>query len=109
MHTITTDFIVGLPEVSAAATPWQIEGFETYNALMTVTDKSSKQTLLIPGHDTYTAANWATVFTRSLLLYDWSVPRVIISDQDAKFTSEFWNGIWKALGTRLIMTSAYHP
>jgi hypothetical protein len=57
MHTITTDFIVGLPEVSAAATPWQIKGFETYNALITVTNKSSKRTLLIPGHNTYTAAN----------------------------------------------------
>jgi hypothetical protein len=57
MHTITTDFIVGLPEVLAAVTPWQIKGFETYNALMTVTNKSLKQTLLILGHNTYTVAN----------------------------------------------------
>jgi hypothetical protein len=109
MHTITIDFIVGLPEASATATPWQIDGFDIYNALMTTTDKSSKRSLLIPGHDTYKAADWATVFTRALLLCDWGIPKVIISDRDPKFTSDFWNGIWKALGTRLMMTSAYHP
>jgi Reverse transcriptase (RNA-dependent DNA polymerase)/RNase H-like domain found in reverse transcriptase/Integrase zinc binding domain len=27
MHTITIDFIVGLPEVSSAGTPWQLDGF----------------------------------------------------------------------------------
>jgi hypothetical protein len=109
MHTITIDFIVGLPEVAAAGTPWQLEAFDKFNALLTTTDKSSKRTLLIPGRDTYTAADWAEVFTRSLLLCDWGIPKIIISDRDAKFTSEFWNGIWKAVGTRLMVTSAYHP
>ncbi|CAJ2500431.1 Uu.00g032840.m01.CDS01 [Anthostomella pinea] len=25
------------------------------------------------------------------------------------FTSRFWKGLWKSLGTRLLMTTAYHP
>ncbi|GJT96064.1 putative reverse transcriptase domain-containing protein [Tanacetum coccineum] len=37
------------------------------------------------------------------------VPVLIISDRDGKFTSHFWKSINKALGTRLDMSTAYHP
>ncbi|GJV27714.1 putative reverse transcriptase domain-containing protein [Tanacetum coccineum] len=33
----------------------------------------------------------------------------IISDRDGKFTSHFWKSLHKALGTRLDMSTAYHP
>ncbi|GKD48889.1 putative reverse transcriptase domain-containing protein, partial [Tanacetum coccineum] len=33
----------------------------------------------------------------------------IISDQDSKFTSHFWQSLNKALGTQLDMSTAYHP
>ncbi|GJS27511.1 putative reverse transcriptase domain-containing protein [Tanacetum coccineum] len=33
----------------------------------------------------------------------------IISDQDNKFTSHFWQSLNKALGTQLDMSTAYHP
>jgi hypothetical protein len=33
----------------------------------------------------------------------------IISDRDARFTSRFWQSLHKALGTRLDMSTAYHP
>nr|GFC40895.1 hypothetical protein [Tanacetum cinerariifolium] len=37
------------------------------------------------------------------------VPVLIISDRDGKFTSQFWKPHNKALGTRLDMSTAYHP
>ncbi|GKA98989.1 putative reverse transcriptase domain-containing protein [Tanacetum coccineum] len=37
------------------------------------------------------------------------VPVSIISDRDSKFTSLFWKALHKALGTRLDMSTAYHP
>ncbi|GJZ24432.1 putative reverse transcriptase domain-containing protein [Tanacetum coccineum] len=37
------------------------------------------------------------------------VPVSIISDRDGKFTSHFWKSLHKALGTRLDMSTAYHP
>lgn len=109
MHTISLDFIVGLPEVPSVGTPWQLKGFDTFNALMPVTCKTSKHTLLIPGHTTYLAEQWGTVLGRQLLLSDWACPSAIISDRDAKFTSRFWTGMWKSFGTRLLMTTAHHP
>nr|GEV14398.1 reverse transcriptase domain-containing protein [Tanacetum cinerariifolium] len=33
----------------------------------------------------------------------------IISDRDGRFTSRFWQTLQKALGTRLDMSTAYHP
>ena len=37
------------------------------------------------------------------------VPKVIASDRDAKFTGNFWKGLFKGLGTQLKFNIAYHP
>ncbi|KAD4584958.1 hypothetical protein E3N88_22559 [Mikania micrantha] len=37
------------------------------------------------------------------------VPISIISDRDSRFKSHFWKSLHKALGTRLDMSTAYHP
>jgi len=76
-HTITIDFVVGLPMA------------DDCNALLTTTCKFSKRILLIAGHDTLTADAWAHWFLDALLGSDWGLPSVIISDRDSKFM-----GIW---------------
>ncbi|GKC50797.1 putative reverse transcriptase domain-containing protein [Tanacetum coccineum] len=43
------------------------------------------------------------IFTRH------GVPILIISDRDSRFTSRFWQSMEEALGTRLDMSTAYHP
>ncbi|MBW0548329.1 hypothetical protein O181_088044 [Austropuccinia psidii MF-1] len=37
------------------------------------------------------------------------VPKIIISDRDPKFTSEFWTNLYDILGTKLSFSQAYHP
>jgi hypothetical protein len=37
------------------------------------------------------------------------VPVSIISDRDTRFNSQFWRGFQKAFGTRIDMSTAYHP
>ncbi|MBW0562654.1 hypothetical protein O181_102369 [Austropuccinia psidii MF-1] len=37
------------------------------------------------------------------------VPKIIISDSDLKFTSEFWTNLYDMLGTKLSFSTAYHP
>ncbi|GJT31066.1 putative reverse transcriptase domain-containing protein [Tanacetum coccineum] len=47
--------------------------------------------------------------TRRQLLARHGVPISIISDRDSRFTSRFWQSMQEALGTRLDMSTAYHP
>ncbi|KAJ9504892.1 hypothetical protein QJQ45_005451 [Haematococcus lacustris] len=37
------------------------------------------------------------------------LPQAIISDRDPKFTSDFWTSLFHLTGTRLLLSSAYHP
>ena len=37
------------------------------------------------------------------------VPAGVISDRDPRFTASFWQKLWALLGTKLLMSSAYHP
>ena len=36
-------------------------------------------------------------------------PKIIVSDRDAKFTSNFWKEFCKQIGITLNMSSVYHP
>ncbi|GJS03571.1 retrotransposon protein, putative, ty3-gypsy subclass [Tanacetum coccineum] len=51
------------------------------------------------GHDTI----WVIIVARH------GVSISIISDRDSRFTSRFWQSMQEALGTRLDMSTAYHP
>jgi hypothetical protein len=45
----------------------------------------------------------ATVFKQH------SMPCSIVSDRDPRFTGAFWQALFRLLGTRLDMSTAYHP
>ena len=36
-------------------------------------------------------------------------PKVIVSDRDPKFTSNFWKELFHQVGTSLTMSTSYHP
>ena len=97
-HTIAMDFVVALPATKAGN-----------DCLLTITCKATKRNLLVPGQETWTAAQWAEVVLRALLQHDWGVPRSIISDRDARFMSAFWKEIFGRLGVKFLTSTAYHP
>ena len=98
-HTITMDFIVGLP----------LSPKDNYDCVLTVTDKFSKRVTFIPGQTTWNAQKWAHQLLDRLAVADWGLPKAIISDRDSKFVSELWRGIFKKSGTALLYSTSYHP
>ena len=97
------DFISDLPLVQ--------RGSERFNGVLVLVDKYSRLCRLIPvfkGEGELAAPVVAQlVFEHVVKLF--GVPESLVSDRDPRFTSDFWRSLWDILGTRLHLSSAYHP
>ena len=80
---------------------------EGFNCALTVTDKFSKAVMALPGKETHASEDWVKTLLSGLT--DWGIPKAIISDRDPKFLSDLWKGLFKALNTKLLVLTAYHP
>ncbi|KAL1981340.1 hypothetical protein VTN96DRAFT_2781 [Rasamsonia emersonii] len=96
-HTLTIDFILGLP-VSKGGN----------DAILSQTDKFTKQIGLIAGKATWSAEDWAIALVDFWQRADWGVPVVIICDRDRKFLSALWTSIFQGLGVQMLYATAYH-
>jgi hypothetical protein len=92
---IFMDFIEALPKVGGKS------------VILTVVDRLSKYALFIPLAHPYTAESIAKAFSNIVRLHGF--PTFIVSDRDVVFNSEFWKALFAAAGTRLHMSSAFHP
>ncbi|GJS13241.1 integrase, catalytic region, zinc finger, CCHC-type containing protein [Tanacetum coccineum] len=61
----------------------------------------------LPRED-YSTERWARIYIDEIVARH-GVPVSIFSDRDGRFTSRCWQTVQKALGTRLDMSTAYHP
>ena len=94
---VSMDFIVRLPETKAG-----------FDAIMVVVDRLTKYAFFIPTHTSATAVEAAQVFFNRVVCTK-GLPRSIVSDRDSRFVSAFWKGLWAEMGTKLKMSTAYHP
>jgi hypothetical protein len=95
---VTMDFVTGIPQTSNYS----------YDMIMVVVDRLSKYAHFVPCYTTNTAEDIAWYFYSEVVKFH-GVPEIITSDRDVKFTSAFWETLWKRLGTQLIRTTAFHP
>jgi len=72
--TITIDLITDLPACARDGSS------ETFDTIMTVTDKFSEAVRFIPGRKDWSAGSWAISFYNDVVLNGWGFPRTIISD-----------------------------
>lgn len=90
------DFIEGLPKS------------EGYTVILVVVGIFTKYAHFLPVKHPYTAKSIAQlVFDNVVKLH--GLPKSVISDRDPVFTSVFWQELLKKVGTKLLLSSAYHP
>ena len=94
---VSMDFIMGLSRSKSGN-----------DGILTVVDRATKMVHLAPVRQTITAAETARLYWDKVGKLH-GIPRSIVSDRDPRFTSKFWQEFWKILGSKLRMSSAYHP
>jgi len=93
---LSLDFITGLPKS---------QGFET---IMVVVGRLSKYVHFVPLKHPFTARSVAELFVKEIVRLH-GVPNSLVSDRDPLFMSQFWQEFFKLQGTKLQMSTAYHP
>jgi hypothetical protein len=94
---ITMDFVVGLPRTHRGK-----------DALWVVVDRLTKSVHFIPMKMTNSAEELVPLYMKEVLRLH-GVPKFIISYQDSKFVSKFWQSLHNALGTKLSLSVTFHP
>ena len=78
------------------------------DAIVVFTDRLTKRGHFQAMHTSATAPEVAKIFFNTIFK-DHGLPKTIISDRDAKFTSHFWKSLFGQTGTKLAMSTAFHP
>ena len=94
---ISIDFVGPLPR-----TP------DYFNYILVAVDKFSKQGHFIPTTTNVTAKETAELLLNNVVRLH-GLPEAIISDRGHEFVASLFQEVWKAMGTELRMSTAYHP
>ncbi|SCV69303.1 BQ2448_2323 [Microbotryum intermedium] len=96
MKEVALDFVGPLPKS---------QGFDM---LLTITNRLSGYTRLLPGRAADTANDVAERFHEGWHRF-FGPPTRLVSDRDKLFTSHFWRAYHNLMGTRLSMSTSFHP
>ncbi|GJR26730.1 putative reverse transcriptase domain-containing protein [Tanacetum coccineum] len=91
------DFITKLPRTKSG-----------HDTIWVVVDRLTKSAHFLATCEDYSMEKLGRLYIDEIVARH-GVPVLIISDRDGRFTSRFWQTLQKALGTRLDMSTTYHP
>ncbi|GKC22439.1 putative reverse transcriptase domain-containing protein [Tanacetum coccineum] len=94
---ITMDFITKLPRTSSG-----------YDTIWVIVDRLTKSAHFLPMRENDPIEKLTRLYMKEVFMRH-GIPVSIICDHDGRFTSQFCRSFQKALGTRLDMSTAYHP
>ena len=95
-ESVGMDFIGPFPEVAG------------HNYLWVVICRMMSMVHLIPVNMRTTASQLSTVYMREVVRLH-GLPSSIVSDQDPKFMSKWWCELHRIMGTKLLMSTSFHP
>nr|GEX53138.1 hypothetical protein [Tanacetum cinerariifolium] len=91
---IAMDFVTKVPRTSSG-----------HDTIWVIVDRLTKSAHFLPMHEDY---KMDRLYLNKIVARH-GVPNLILLDRDSRFTSRFWQSMQEALGTRLDMSTAYHP
>ncbi|GKE89733.1 putative reverse transcriptase domain-containing protein [Tanacetum coccineum] len=94
---IVMDFVIKLPMTS-----------NRHDAIWVIVDWLTKSAYFLPMREDYKMDMLARLYLNDIVARH-GVPISIIYDHNSRCTSRFWQSMQEALGTRLDMSTAYHP
>ncbi|GJU62272.1 putative reverse transcriptase domain-containing protein [Tanacetum coccineum] len=94
---ITMDFVTKLPKSSNG-----------HDMIWVVVDRLTKSAYFLPIREDYKMEKLAKIYTNEIVARH-GVPVLIISNRDGRFMSHLWQAFQEELGTRLDMSTTYHP
>ena len=96
-HTVSMDFITQLPRSRAGN-----------DCIVVFVCKLIKRNIFVACKTAISAPEVAELFLHHVVR-EHGLPSRIVSDRDVRFTATFWQSFWAKLGTKLAMSTAYHP
>ncbi|WVY99024.1 hypothetical protein V8G54_031175 [Vigna mungo] len=94
---ISMDFVTHLPRSSRG-----------HDSIWVIVDRLTKSAHFLSINQKMSMEKLTELYIREIVRLH-GVPENIVSDRDPRFTSRFWQKLQDALGSRLRMSSAYHP
>ncbi|KAJ9543867.1 hypothetical protein OSB04_023574 [Centaurea solstitialis] len=94
---ITMDLVVKLPRT--------VKG---HDSIWVIVDRLTKSAHFLPIRESWSTERMAELYVSEIVKRH-GVPLAIVSDRDTRFASRIWNGVQERMGTRLKMSTAYHP
>jgi len=94
---ISMDFVTHLPRT-----------FRGHDTIWVIVDRLTKSAHFMAMNLRMSMAKLAQLYIKEIVRLH-GVPSSIVSDRDPRFTSRFWQTLQSAQGSKLAMSSAYHP
>ena len=97
--------------------PWQSIGMDFigpfpeshgFNYIWVVVCRLTSMTHVIPVRTDMTASELSWIYLKEVVRLH-GLPESIVSDRDPKFTSMWWKELHRVLGSKLLMSTAFHP
>ena len=79
-----------------------------HDAVWVIVDRLTKSTHFLAVQMTFTLERFYRLYIREVVRLH-GVPVSIVLDRDPRFTTHFWKSFQKAMGTRLTMSTTFHP
>ncbi|KAJ0921353.1 putative nucleotidyltransferase, Ribonuclease H [Helianthus annuus] len=96
-ESVAMDFITKLPRTTAG-----------HDSIWVIVDRLTKSAHFLPIREDFKVEKLAKVYMKEIICRH-GIPIDIISDRDARFTSRLWQTFQSAMGTKLNLSTAFHP